>query len=934
MSSQFQTCEKCHHKNPNDIFNCEQCQEALPLAGMTVIFSPGMDTQNLDNNLTLVTSDTIDLERTITPDQVSSNQANASSNPVNSHNGMAQFKINDVLGQGGMGAVYRAEDQALQRNVALKLFKSNLSQDSSKAQTLLDEARIACKLNHPNIVTIYDIARGLDTNFIVMEWVNGQSLDKLIPEQGLPLNTALHYAKQIADGLAVAHRNGITHKDIKPQNIMLNKENIIKILDFGIASLLHESNLSAATESNVPIAGTPFYMAPEQLQGNPVDNRTDLFAFGVIFYEMLTGKKPFEAKNLHELKTSILTGDYPALSEIKPETPTEVVELVDKLLTPAINKRWQDSQELSETIEALYQTHTAKKSWWQKQNWLTKAAVIAPFVITLGWSLESIFFPPTAKELIEQHVTEASTIAVLPFDNISGDPYLQLFIDGLTTTLSQDLTTAGLEQGDGTTWVIPTNEIRRMKEPTVKAISDKFGADLILTGSVQHLGSTRSVVLNLLNATDGRQIRTQELTIDANQLFEGQSKVRAEALKLLDWSISDSTIAKFNAEKPQFDGAYKEYIEGKAYYYRHDQIGNIEKAQAALRTAIEIDSSYVNAYALLAESQLLKYIQSPDSKIIDELKNTITSLKKIQPEHYLSKYLMANLLSITGKYHEAIKLYQDSIEINPNYIQAYTGLAKSYEKIKLYKKAETSFNKAISFQPNNIVTLRDFIIFLYYQGKYSDAIRVSKQLADITPNNDYPYKFMAGSYYSLGDIDNAILNNQKALTISPTASAYTNLGTLYFYQGEYDKSVELFKEAIKINPNKYIYWGNIADAYRFSSNADKVNIKEAYLKASVLTKKYLDINPNDSKAKAFLSYYLANYGEHLNALKLAKEFDKSNSGYENFLIATSYDAMKKPEMAIQHLKYAIDSNYSISEIKQTPLLSETRKHYTFPKIIK
>ncbi|MCW8999485.1 MAG: serine/threonine-protein kinase, partial [Kangiellaceae bacterium] len=495
-----QACPNCRHMNPANTAICELCGFIYAKEGMTITYCPRAPNSTNSSADSQQSNQVGNENETIAPASFAISDDDATIMPEgdtaqapsqSATDPMAHFKIFDVLGKGGMGAIYKAQDLKLERFVALKLF---YSQAAANSQTLLDEARFACKLNHPNIVTIYDIARGQNSNFIVMEWVDGQTLNQVIPKEGLPVYQALDYACQIVEGLACAHQNGIIHRDIKPQNIMLNKEGRIKILDFGIAELLRQSNKASKTseESGEPsvgdvtrvtgLSGTPKYMAPEQARGEALDQRADIFSFGILLYEMLTGSRPFEADNLNNLKEQLENRTYRPLKELCPQLSNEMVELVDKMLAPMKEERWQTSEELSETLKTIYGELTQPKNWWQQRHWLSKAAIVLPFMVAVGWSVKEIVFPPTTQELVERQVAEAKKIAVLPLDNISGDPVLQLFSDGLITTLSSDLAAAGLEQGDGTTWVIPSSEIRRMKEVSVRAVSDKFGVDLVVSG--------------------------------------------------------------------------------------------------------------------------------------------------------------------------------------------------------------------------------------------------------------------------------------------------------------------------------------------------------------------------------------------------------------------------------------------------------------------
>lgn len=936
-----QECSQCRNFNPAEALICELCGSGLAKEGMMFTYHPRSIINSNGNDKTLAPQQSSMAEDSVLLDVTISPEPAASYNKPESieKDGMAQFKINQVLGEGGMGAVYRAQDLTLHRFVAIKLFRSKLAETQSNGQQLLDEARMACQLNHPNIVTIYDIARGQGSNYIVMEWVDGQPLDKLISENGLAVETALEYACQIIDGLVCAHQNGIIHRDIKPQNIMLNKDGRIKILDFGIADLLRQSGKSSAEkqfdelsmdDGNITrisgIVGTPQYMAPEQALGQAVDQRADIFAFGVVFYEMLTGQRPFKGENINQLKKALNKGDYPPLNQLQPDLPEALITLVDKMLTTDVSLRWQTSTDLAEAIHQLYNQLTRQKNWWQRRHWLSKAAIVIPFVLMLGWSFKEIIFPPTTQELVDRQLVGATKIAILPFDNISGDPLLQIFNDGLVTTLSSDLSKAGQEQGDGTTWVIPSSEIRRMKEVTVKSVSDKYGVDLILTGSIQHMGSTRLLVLTLLNAKDGRQLKTTELNIDAKELFQGQQDVRKQVLTLLGWKISDKLLAQYNKERPQFDGAYKEYIEGKGYLYRDDQQGNLEKALDSFSRAIEIDSNYQLAYVGLAEGQHRLFTESKEQQWLRSMEQTIIELQEINPRHVKLDYLSAEIFFEQGKYGRAVELLEKSIKNNLYHIESFLALAYAYEKLNEFEKTEAIYEEVKRISPNNTLGIAYFGVYYFSKGDYAKAIEQFEEQIRIAPNSHWAFLNMAASYYTLGQIDEAIKYTEIAIKLNPSADSFSNLGTMYFYEAQYHKAVRAYEKMIALNSTDYINWGNLADAYHYSNSDKKIM---AYQRATELAQQALDLNSRDTMAIAHNAYYLANLNDRKNSMYYAQQIGEQQTGIENFVAATAYSLLSEIDLSFKHINYAIVKNYPLEEIQQSPLLDNIKKDKRF-----
>jgi serine/threonine protein kinase/Tfp pilus assembly protein PilF len=863
---------------------------------------------------------------------------------------LAHFSIVDILGRGGMGTVYRATDSILQRDVALKLLRTtnktaalNTDNDNQvitdqNTKALLEEARIACKLNHPNIVTIYDVGRSHNSNFIVMEWVDGQSLDEVIPSQGLTLQASLKYANGIARGLVCAHQQQIIHRDIKPQNIMLTRKGHIKILDFGIAGLIQSQTKQHNIQNNSPknkpstepkkvnYSGTISHMAPEQIQGQAGDARADIFSFGVVLYKMLSGQHPFIQPS--NSKLTAVNSDYIPINQYLPKLPTRIVVLLEKMLAADINQRWQSADELAKEIHDIYQQLMVKENWWQRRHKITKLAIMLPLLLVMLWSFKTLLFPPSTQDLIAQQLQGATKIALLPFDNISGDPQLQLFNDALAVSLSSDLADVGRVHGDA--WVIPSSEIRRMQQPSVQKIYDKYAAELILTGSVQHMGSTRSLVLELINAKDGRQLKSAEMIIDAEQLFQGYSQVRMQMLGLFGWSVPELLVKKFSTRKPQFDGAYKKYIQGIGYLYRSDQAGNLSKAGAAFDQAIRLDPDYESAYVGLATTQLYRFSNTKQKHWLDRMELTINKLSDLNPSQSLINYLSGQLMRKRGQYPQAIILLENSIEQNPKHIESFFELAYTKNKMGALNKAEAIYLKAIEMSPNNWLGIAYLGYFYNENGMYLKAIELYKKQLVSTPNNYFTHLNIASSYYFLGQIDGAIKYTEQAIKINPTDEAYSNLGTMYFYIKDYTESVLAFEKAITIKDSNYMIWGNLADASRLA-NDDKTTM--AYQKAANLALAALTINPNDTIASSLLSVYFANLGKVKLALQYSKVITQQNTGQENFIVATAYDILRNKELTLIHLAYAIEKNYPMKEITSTPLLANIKSDKRFRRLV-
>jgi serine/threonine-protein kinase len=725
---------------------------------------------------------------------------------------------------------------------------------------------------------------------------------------------------------------------------MLDVNGRIKILDFGISALVEPENLSEEKEPSdeqaklqqqsltpvLAVVGSPQYMSPEKIQGLASDTRSDLFSLGIVLYEMLTGVKPFLGLNIKQITQAISHGKYTPLAELKPQLPPELIAVVDKLLQKAPLDRYQTAKALGQDIEAIAEKINHKKNWWQQQHWLTQAFLLLPIVAILGWSIRSVLFPPSTQDLIARQLVESKKIAFLPFDNISGDPVLQIFSDGIATMLSSDLAEVGYQQGDGTTWVLPTSEVRNLEDPSVSGIYNKYGVDTIVTGSIQHMGSTRSLHLTLVNGADGRVLKSKQLTLDANKLFDAQTEIRQQVLDILGWQIPASLAQQFAAKKPALDGAYKHYLQGQGYLYRFDHGDNINKALKAFQAAIDLDPNYANAYVGLAEAQLRNFNVNKNIDFLNKMAETTEKIMLIDNNHRLLSYLQAELKLNQGDYEDAVNLFKKSIKQHAIFLKAYTSLSISYLELGQLDQAEQTLLIAYQLMPNNNAILTDLGLFHFGNGQYDKAIEYFELLAKQTPNNYIAYLNISACHYLNGDIHKAILSANQALTIQPSSTVYSNLGTYYFILQNYNKAVESYEKMIALNNTDYINWGNLADAYRFANNEKYL---EAFKQAIELAEQAIELNPNNKYAIALLAYYYANVGNIDKTNFYANKINKRDFGENQFFIAAAYTRLHIKEMAIKYLEYAIANNYSIAEIANSPLFDNLKNSPEYLQLI-
>jgi len=665
---------------------------------------------------------------------------------------MLHYKILEKLGEGGMGIVYKAEDTKLKREVAIKFLPRFISTNKEERQRFEIEAQAAAALNHPNIAHIYAIEETENEMFIVMELINGKELkEKINPSRsplnkeeikgGLPIEEVINIANQIAEGLDVAHKKGIVHRDIKSSNIMITEDGKVKIMDFGLAKIKGGTELTKIGST----VGTAAYMSPEQTKGEEIDLRTDIWSFGVVVYEMLTGQLPFKGDYEQAVIYSILNEEPIPISEHSQSCPQYLIEIVNKCLKKNPSDRYQTTAELLYDLEIvtkdpdgeskiLQQKAGTKKPggfFSSKKKLLTTAGVIILLIF-----LSSIL--PSGLEFFKSLLGFNSTpseqhLLVLPLTNIGGDENKQAFCDGLMETLSSKLTQ--VEQFDGSLWVVPSSEVIRNKIKSPDEAYQRYGVNLAVTGSLQFLDDLLRLTLNLVDAENLRQLNSSVIDVKAKNISSLQNKSVIKLLEMLHIELEPESKVILSAGGTDVPEAYEYYIQGRGYLQRYENVDNIDRAINLFKLASEKDSLYTVVYAGLGEAYWRKFEATKQSDLVER---AIAECKKA---FYLDSSLAAVNITLgiiysgTGHYQEAIDHFNRALLNEPSNAAAYRGLAKVYETLENFSEAERTFKRAIGLKPDYWAGYNYLGVFYYKRGRYEDAIEQFKMVIKLTPDS-------------------------------------------------------------------------------------------------------------------------------------------------------------------------------------------------------
>ncbi len=654
---------------------------------------------------------------------------------------ISHYKIIEKLGGGGMGEVYLAEDFKLKRKIALKFLPAHISGEADKTR-FLHEAQAAAALNHPNVCTIYEIQDQVEKSFIAMEYINGQTLKERILDDKLTFDQVIDYAIQIADALKDAHDKGIIHRDIKSDNIMVTTRNQIKVMDFGLAKLKGSFKIT----KKVSTVGTLVYMAPEQIEGKEVDPRSDIFSFGIVLYEMLTGRLPFKGDYEAAVMYSILNEEPEPVQKHTPDISSELMHTINRSLEKDPKNRYQSMNDLIIDLRRLkkespiksYQSQTVKnKNPYLNRKRLTTFSIVLisiSLIIIVGYFMidqivqtEESDFTSTIESPWE------NSIAVLPFVDMSPNKDQEYFCDGIAEEIINKLSSIKSLK------VIARTSSFQFKGKLIDAseIGKKLNVINILEGSVRKSNNMVRITAQLINAEDGSHLWSKTFEKELKNIFSIQDEIALSVLdKIKLGMIGEDNLIRVGTNNTD---AYEAYLQGQFFFQKFSP-DDQQKAIEYYNKSIEIDPLFAKAYAGLAD-----------------VYNNLSMSGVNTPLENIPK---------------AREMVSKALELDPDLSEAYVILADikhTYERDK--KEAEELFKKSIQLNPGSAIAHSYFGMFLMSLTRYDEALLEVKKSLKLDPLS-FTLN-MNGYYLSLFAKDEEFKKQitQKLLILNPDSSA-------------------------------------------------------------------------------------------------------------------------------------------------------------------
>jgi tetratricopeptide (TPR) repeat protein/TolB-like protein len=844
---------------------------------------------------------------------------------------LGSYQVISFLDAGGMGEVYRGRDTRLDRPVAIKILPAHLAERPELRERFEREARAIASLNHPHICVLHDIGHQDGIDYLVMEYLEGETLARRLFKGPLTLEQVFQYAIEIADALDNAHRKGITHRDLKPGNIMLTGSGA-KLLDFGLAKLRQDAAGSVSgltTTQDVlsgqgAILGTLQYMAPEQVEGKTaqVDARTDIFAFGAVLYEMATGKKAFEGKSQASVIAKILETDPPPVSSLRPTVPPALDHLVRRCLAKDPEKRWQSARDVCEQLRWISDSRGARQRSWG----LWAAAVIVVALLAL------VVWRATRPRIPAQ-----PRLAVLAFTSLDNTPESQIVGKGIRETLN-----ARVAQLAPSLDVVPTTVVTRNADggwgeaPVDSAAAAReSGANLTLRGTVYITGNRVIVHYVLTNIEVEKELSGDVVDGDRGDLYSLEDRVARSVINGLGVAVSSQLLRAVQARAPAVESAFEPYVKGRGYLENYDRPENVESAIDAFKDALALDSKFAVAYAGLGKAYWRKYENTRDTQWLESARQACGQAATLDAKLGEAHICLGRLENVTGQYDEAVQEFQRALDQQPASDDAYVGLAAAYEGLNKSADAEKTYRRAINLRPEYWAGYNWLGAFYYAQGRYADAAEAFTQMVARAPDSFWGYSNLGLAQLYEGRYTEAVSSFQRSVSIRPSSVAYSNLATAYFYQRQYAEAVSTYRKALNLAERDYMLWGNLGDALSWTPGF-RSRAPEAYRKAISLADEQLQVNPHDAQVLGYRAWYHGALGNKPAALSDAQRaLQLAPTNAELMLnVALVYNQFGETQQALAWLTKAVRGGFPTPILRDTPNFDSLRANPSFQHLVK
>jgi eukaryotic-like serine/threonine-protein kinase len=735
------------------------------------------------------------------------------------------YEIVEQIGEGGMGEVFLAQDTRLNRKVALKLLASHITEDKNRVSRFRQEAFTTSALNHPNIVTIYEIGRWLDRDFIATEFIEGITLRTWLRKKKFAIGEALDIVLQVSSALAAAHHAGIIHRDVKPENIMIRPDGLVKVLDFGIAKYRPGgTEQKALVETGIgEVIGTTAYMSPEQARGQEIDERTDIWTLGVILYEMLAGKLPFAGETKSDRIAAILEHDPAPLTKLNRKVSPQLQQIIDRALAKNQKARYQNMAEMAEDLYLLRETTGDKsaapfilpvrKPFALQRNYLF--AAIALIGLLVGATALWFYFSGSGKNA----VSDTKSIAVLPLKPINKANSDELYEIGIADSLIQRLSSMkGFV-------VRPLSAVRKYAdiEQDPIAAGQEQKVNYILASNYQTANGKIRVTSQLLNVETGQIEETYKSEKDTSDVFVMQDAVADEVGKLLQARFAVTQNSPAVTRGTSNEEAYRLYLQGMYLVYSRNNFLSAQKAVEVLERAVELDPDYAQAWAGKAYAH--RAVANSAGRNVSDQEDYQKSMEAIKKalsldENVAEAYsvLCENKMYYERDFTGAESACRRAIELNSNSSLAHQVYMRFLVSRGRFDEAASEIKTAIDLEPASLFNQTMYGFCLYFARRYPEAVAQFKRVIATDENFELPHAWLRITFEAQGNESEAFelfreemaYNKADEATVQAFQTAYQSSG----WRGVMQEQAKRFEQS-----NARYFFGAVYNAQ--AGNKDK-----------------------------------------------------------------------------------------------------------------
>lgn len=849
---------------------------------------------------------------------------------------LGHYQITRQLGKGGMGEVYQAKDEKLGRDVAIKVLPEEFAKDTDRVARFQREATLLASLNHPNIAAIYGLEESDETNFLVLELVEGETLADRIKAGPIPVEESLKLALQIAEALEAAHEKGVIHRDLKPANVMVTPTHKIKILDFGLAKQSRPAadsdqptqTRTAGAGETMPgtILGTAGYMSPEQARGKAGDERSDIWAFGCILFEMLSGQKTFAGDTASDKIASILARE-PNWDALPREIPQSVKLLLQQCLAKDLDRRLPKISDARAAVGPVLVTSQVGEGFTHRFRFGRKALfVFVTIFLLLAAATEWIGL--TRHSHAPSAIPDRKLLVVPPFKDLSGQASGQLIGDGMVATLSARLARRADIQVVMPSVVIPASE----KDADPFRLAQSFGANLLMQGTLQRNGDSVRITFSVWNVQQRVQIAGDTLDGAASDIFGIEDRLAEDFIVSL--KLPGAPATQLQATGLDTAAEQEQYIKAIGNLQRYDKDSAVNEAIQILTALARERPSAPLVQAALGRAYLNKFLLTRDSKWVEYAADACTRSQQLSPDLPEVDVTVGELRAASGQAKDAIASFQRALSAQPNNFAALLGLADALEITGNLHEAEATYKRAIDLQPSYWGGHSKLAGFYQRHAQYAKAADTFRRVTELSPDNSRAFGNLGAAYEAMGDLERALTEFRKSLALAPTAMAYSGVGTVEFFSGHPRAAADAYKAAVRLSPNHYLFWVNLGDAYRWTPEL-KSKAADAYAKAISLCRSELRHNAEQGRACSVMAISLAKTGKIVEAEEQARKALSMDPDNSEFLYnaAIVADIAHKNRDALAWIILASKKGYPKAFIAREPEFKNLRSNPVFKEAV-